>query len=269
MGLPLQRPCAAALAGARCTAHLPLAPRRRCRHCPYGHVGVTSARTPRVNRITRPILLSRCDHAAPLAAHARDVVLLGVAAGEGQAAVAARVEQLRAASSSSSSNLGASSSASGCSACIGMPGQLHVVAVVAVDPCSRACWQLDHGTCGGAGGSAGAAGPGGLDGVMGCCRGLGLPLVAVPVGPGAQGGTGGAEACARLVMTQAAEVVRAKQRAHVLQHLQLQPEGEQPGQQQEEAETRVAWVQDACVRPLQQPLPERLPCLTWLECCAE
>lgn len=92
--------------------------KRRCRHCCYGHLRITpTARTPRINRITRPTLLPWCDHPIPLASHAQHVALLWLCVGVSSDEVAARVQALRGGEDISRAEV-----ATGCPSCIGLAG---------------------------------------------------------------------------------------------------------------------------------------------------
>jgi len=99
------------------TFHYPGSQLLCCACSPYGHLRIkASPRLPRINRITKPILLPWCDHPAPLAAHSTDVVLLAVLAGQDMHSMAAKAAQLRA------GGVGRQGGRSGCDKCIGQPG---------------------------------------------------------------------------------------------------------------------------------------------------
>ncbi|KAF5835687.1 hypothetical protein DUNSADRAFT_7015 [Dunaliella salina] len=263
----------------------------RCRHCPYGHLRIKpTPRTPRINRITRPTLLPWCDHPVPLSAYSTDVVLLVVLAGQSVSSVAASLDQLRQAGKG-----GDGDAHGGCSSCIGIPGQRHIVAVVAVDPSSRSCWQASppasanttvvgaephtsNSACKSSSHSSPAAAShtasheyaDGLSSVMDCCAQLGLPIVAVPVHNQHQHGNPQADSAGVVLSTaecghvlrQAAEVVACAQRRHLEQHKDLMAEvgASCSRSQQPNPDLHDAHPKDAATRRTDRALAEGQNC---------
>jgi len=135
---------------------------------------VNTQRLTRVNLITRTTFLPTCGHPAHLNKHAHEVLLLPLYAGDTAETATARLTS----SGLRTDEEGAEQegSASGCGGCVGLAGKQHVVAVAAVDPRSRSCWEVTS-----RGPRKADGGNNGLDEAMECCTALSMPLVAVPV----------------------------------------------------------------------------------------